>query len=99
MMHDVHQAGRVKITSLFFSLSPLCRLIFGTLYPAYYSYKAVKSKDIKEYVSEASHWGQVAECKWWRDISLSVGLWWEETYHPSLVTSQKSCPHPKLSPV
>ncbi|KAB1256761.1 Receptor expression-enhancing protein 1, partial [Camelus dromedarius] len=26
-------------------------LIFGTLYPAYYSYKAVKSKDIKEYVS------------------------------------------------
>ncbi|KAJ6660595.1 hypothetical protein lerEdw1_017592, partial [Lerista edwardsae] len=27
-------------------------LIFGTLYPAYYSYKAVKSKDIKEYVSE-----------------------------------------------
>ncbi|KAH0627030.1 hypothetical protein JD844_002392, partial [Phrynosoma platyrhinos] len=24
-------------------------LIFGTLYPAYYSYKAVKSKDIKEY--------------------------------------------------
>ncbi|NXA27558.1 REEP1 protein, partial [Ibidorhyncha struthersii] len=27
------------------------RLIFGTLYPAYYSYKAVKSKDIKEYVS------------------------------------------------
>ncbi|GAB5569807.1 receptor expression-enhancing protein 1 isoform X3 [Prionailurus iriomotensis] len=25
------------------------KLIFGTLYPAYYSYKAVKSKDIKEY--------------------------------------------------
>ena len=28
-----------------------CRLVFGTLYPAYSSYKAVKSKDVKEYVS------------------------------------------------
>lgn len=28
-----------------------CRLVFGTLYPAYYSYKAVKTKNVKEYVS------------------------------------------------
>lgn len=27
------------------------RLVFGTLYPAYSSYKAVKSKDVREYVS------------------------------------------------
>lgn len=27
------------------------RLVFGTLYPAYYSYKAVKTKNVKEYVS------------------------------------------------
>jgi hypothetical protein len=27
------------------------RLIFGTLYPAYSSYKAIKNKDIREYVS------------------------------------------------
>lgn len=27
------------------------RLIFGTLYPSYASYKAIKNKDIKEYVS------------------------------------------------
>ncbi|XP_070367930.1 receptor expression-enhancing protein 1 isoform X11 [Equus asinus] len=32
------------------------RLIFGTLYPAYYSYKAVKSKDIKEYVKWMMYW-------------------------------------------
>lgn len=31
-------------------LSPV-RLLFGTLYPAYYSYKAVKTKNVKEYVS------------------------------------------------
>ncbi|NXG04991.1 REEP1 protein, partial [Sakesphorus luctuosus] len=34
----------------------LSRLIFGTLYPAYYSYKAVKSKDIKEYVKWMMYW-------------------------------------------
>ncbi|KAK1332883.1 hypothetical protein QTO34_006414 [Cnephaeus nilssonii] len=37
----------MRIISAFLSLPS--RLIFGTLYPAYYSYKAVKSKDIKEY--------------------------------------------------
>lgn len=29
----------------------LLRIVFGTLYPAYSSYKAVKSRDLKEYVS------------------------------------------------
>ena len=27
------------------------RLVFGTLYPAYRSYKAIKNKDVREYVS------------------------------------------------
>lgn len=31
-----------------------CRLVFGMLYPAYYSYKAVKTKNVKEYVSKVS---------------------------------------------
>uniref|UniRef100_A0A8C9S822 Receptor expression-enhancing protein n=1 Tax=Scleropages formosus TaxID=113540 RepID=A0A8C9S822_SCLFO len=31
-------------------------LIFGTLYPAYSSYKAVKSKDVKEYVKWMMYW-------------------------------------------
>lgn len=30
------------------------RLVFGMLYPAYYSYKAVKTKNVKEYVSKIS---------------------------------------------
>uniref|UniRef100_A0A8B9C794 Receptor expression-enhancing protein n=2 Tax=Neognathae TaxID=8825 RepID=A0A8B9C794_9AVES len=40
----------------FFLLFFFSRLIFGTLYPAYYSYKAVKSKDIKEYVKWMMYW-------------------------------------------
>ena len=30
------------------------RLVFGTLYPAYASFKAVKTKNVKEYVSMTS---------------------------------------------
>ncbi|XP_031805658.1 receptor expression-enhancing protein 1 isoform X3 [Sarcophilus harrisii] len=37
-------------------ISRLVVLLFGTLYPAYYSYKAVKSKDIKEYVKWMMYW-------------------------------------------
>ncbi|XP_053560235.1 receptor expression-enhancing protein 1 isoform X3 [Bombina bombina] len=37
-------------------ISRLVVLIFGTLYPAYYSYKAVRSKDIKEYVKWMMYW-------------------------------------------
>uniref|UniRef100_A0A3Q2Z886 Receptor expression-enhancing protein n=1 Tax=Hippocampus comes TaxID=109280 RepID=A0A3Q2Z886_HIPCM len=32
------------------------QLVFGTLYPAYSSYKAVKSKDVKEYVKWMMYW-------------------------------------------
>uniref|UniRef100_A0A672QJS2 Receptor expression-enhancing protein n=1 Tax=Sinocyclocheilus grahami TaxID=75366 RepID=A0A672QJS2_SINGR len=31
-------------------------LLFGTLYPAYYSFKAVKSKNVKEYVRWMMYW-------------------------------------------
>ncbi|MBN3305580.1 REEP1 protein, partial [Amia calva] len=38
------------------SSSCFFRLIFGTLYPAYSSYKAVKTKDVKEYVKWMMYW-------------------------------------------
>ncbi|XP_058890149.1 receptor expression-enhancing protein 1-like isoform X1 [Acipenser ruthenus] len=37
-------------------ISRLVVLIFGTLYPAYSSYKAVKSKDVKDYVKWMMYW-------------------------------------------
>ncbi|XP_017771569.1 PREDICTED: receptor expression-enhancing protein 1 isoform X2 [Nicrophorus vespilloides] len=37
-------------------LSRLVILVFGTLYPAYASYKAVKSKNVKEYVKWMMYW-------------------------------------------
>lgn len=40
----------MKMTYILF-YSPF-RLVFGTLYPAYASYKAVRTKNVKEYVSK-----------------------------------------------
>lgn len=37
-------------------------LIFGTLYPAYYSYKAVKTKNVKEYVSIRANYYSTDSC-------------------------------------
>ncbi|KPI94159.1 Receptor expression-enhancing protein 2 [Papilio xuthus] len=37
-------------------LYPFCRLVFGTLYPAYASYKAVRTKNLKEYVKWMMYW-------------------------------------------
>ncbi|TWW72104.1 Receptor expression-enhancing protein 1 [Takifugu flavidus] len=37
-------------------ISRLVVLVFGTLYPAYSSYKAVKSRDLKEYVKWMMYW-------------------------------------------
>ncbi|KAK3094964.1 hypothetical protein FSP39_008417 [Pinctada imbricata] len=33
-----------------------CRLFFGTLYPAYASYKAIRTKNVKEYVKWMMYW-------------------------------------------
>lgn len=34
----------------------VCSLVFGILYPAYNSYKAIRTKNVKEYVRWMMHW-------------------------------------------
>lgn len=59
---SVNGAGLSTLTCAFFMprflceniLYPIFRLILGTLYPAYASYKAVRNKDVKDYVSCSS---------------------------------------------
>ncbi|XP_020806721.1 uncharacterized protein LOC110182887 isoform X4 [Drosophila serrata] len=46
-------APRTCVQSLLF---PAFRLFCGTLYPAYASYKAVRTKDVKEYVKWMMYW-------------------------------------------
>lgn len=58
---SINRAGLATLSCTFFLprffsqliLYPIFRLIFGTLYPAYASYKAVRTKKDNEYVSKA----------------------------------------------
>ncbi|XP_074100425.1 uncharacterized protein LOC141528324 isoform X2 [Cotesia typhae] len=46
----------VPKTITYFLIYPIFRLLFGTLYPAYASYKAVRTKNVKEYVKWMMYW-------------------------------------------
>lgn len=56
---SINRAGLATFSCIFFAprfitqiiLYPIFRLLFGTLYPAYASYKAVRNKEVKDYVS------------------------------------------------
>lgn len=67
---SVNGAGFTTLTCAFFLprflcehiLYPIFRLLFGTLYPAYASYKAVRNKDVKEYVSDVDVSFELEQC-------------------------------------
>ncbi|XP_057307338.1 receptor expression-enhancing protein 1-like isoform X2 [Hydractinia symbiolongicarpus] len=55
-------------------ISRVIMLVFGTLYPAYRSYKAIKNKDVKEYVKWMMYWIIFAlfiTCETFADIFIS----------------------------
>ncbi|EPY84436.1 lysine-specific demethylase 3B [Camelus ferus] len=52
----IYHAVKDAVGTLKAHESKLARLIFGTLYPAYSSYKAVKTKNVKEYVKWMMYW-------------------------------------------
>uniref|UniRef100_H3CCY2 Receptor expression-enhancing protein n=1 Tax=Tetraodon nigroviridis TaxID=99883 RepID=H3CCY2_TETNG len=86
-------------------------LVFGTLYPAYYSYKAVKTKNVKEYVRWMMYWivfalYTVAETitdltlAWfplYYELKIAVVIWLLSPYTRGASLIYRKCLHPLLS--
>ncbi|XP_030876866.1 receptor expression-enhancing protein 1-like, partial [Leptonychotes weddellii] len=72
-------------------ISRLVVLIFGTLYPAYYSYKAVKSKDIKEYVSSTDWF------PFYYELKIAFVAWLLSPYTKGSSLLYRKFVHPTLS--
>ncbi|KAK6328041.1 hypothetical protein J4Q44_G00000190 [Coregonus suidteri] len=65
-------------------------LVFGTLYPAYYSYKAVKTKNVKEYV----RWMMFPL---YYEIKIAFVIWLLSPYTRGAGLIYRKCLHPLLS--
>ncbi|XP_051927250.1 receptor expression-enhancing protein 3 [Hippocampus zosterae] len=86
-------------------------LLFGTLYPAYYSYKAVKTKNIKEYVRWMMYWIVFAlytvvetitdlTLAWfplYYELKVAFVIWLLSPYTRGASLIYKKCLHPLLS--
>ncbi|XP_070783243.1 receptor expression-enhancing protein 3 isoform X3 [Enoplosus armatus] len=89
----------------------LCRLMFGTLYPAYYSYKAVKTKNVKEYVRWMMYWIVFAlytvvetitdlTLAWfplYYELKIAIVIWLLSPYTRGASLIYRKCLHPLLS--
>uniref|UniRef100_A0A3P9N475 Receptor expression-enhancing protein n=1 Tax=Poecilia reticulata TaxID=8081 RepID=A0A3P9N475_POERE len=94
------------LLSIFFS-----RLLFGTLYPAYYSYKAVKTKNVKEYVRWMMYWIvfalytvvetitdlTVAWFPLYYELKIAFVIWLLSPYTRGASLIYRKCLHPLLS--
>ncbi|XP_028331748.1 receptor expression-enhancing protein 3 isoform X1 [Gouania willdenowi] len=86
-------------------------LVFGTLYPAYYSYKAVKTKNVKEYVRWMMYWIVFAlytfvetitdlTLAWfplYYEMKVAFVIWLLSPYTRGASLIYKKCLHPLLS--
>uniref|UniRef100_A0A667XDQ8 Receptor expression-enhancing protein n=1 Tax=Myripristis murdjan TaxID=586833 RepID=A0A667XDQ8_9TELE len=86
-------------------------LVFGTLYPAYYSYKAVKTKNVKEYVRWMMYWIVFAlytvvetitdlTLAWfplYYELKISFVIWLLSPYTRGASLIYRKCLHPLLS--
>uniref|UniRef100_A0A3Q3VRV7 Receptor expression-enhancing protein n=1 Tax=Mola mola TaxID=94237 RepID=A0A3Q3VRV7_MOLML len=87
------------------------RLLFGTLYPAYYSYKAVKTKNVKEYVRWMMYWIVFAlysvvetitdlTLAWfplYYELKIAIVIWLLSPYTRGASLIYRKCLHPLLS--
>uniref|UniRef100_A0A3Q3GUR8 Receptor expression-enhancing protein n=1 Tax=Labrus bergylta TaxID=56723 RepID=A0A3Q3GUR8_9LABR len=86
-------------------------LVFGTLYPAYNSYKAVKTKNVKEYVRWMMYWIVFAlytvletitdlTLAWfplYYELKIAVVIWLLSPYTRGASLIYRKCLHPLLS--
>ncbi|XP_037134904.1 receptor expression-enhancing protein 3 [Syngnathus acus] len=86
-------------------------LVFGTLYPAYYSYKAVKTKNVKEYVRWMMYWIVFAlytvvetitdlTLAWfplYYELKVAFVIWLLSPYTRGASLIYRKCLHPLLS--
>uniref|UniRef100_A0A8C7ZPZ9 Receptor expression-enhancing protein n=1 Tax=Oryzias sinensis TaxID=183150 RepID=A0A8C7ZPZ9_9TELE len=86
-------------------------LLFGTLYPAYYSYKAVKTKNVKEYVRWMMYWIvfalytvvetitdlTVAWFPLYYELKIAFVIWLLSPYTRGASLIYRKCLHPLLS--
>ncbi|XP_067431647.1 receptor expression-enhancing protein 3 isoform X2 [Thunnus thynnus] len=86
-------------------------LVFGTLYPAYYSYKAVKTKNVKEYVRWMMYWIVFAlytvvetitdlTLAWfplYYELKIAFVIWLLSPYTRGASLIYRKCLHPLLS--
>ncbi|KAG7492698.1 hypothetical protein MATL_G00017320 [Megalops atlanticus] len=86
-------------------------LVFGTMYPAYYSYKAVKTKNVKEYVRWMMYWIvfalytvvetftdlMVAWFPLYYEIKIAFVIWLLSPYTRGASLIYRKCLHPLLS--
>uniref|UniRef100_A0A4W5MV48 Receptor expression-enhancing protein n=1 Tax=Hucho hucho TaxID=62062 RepID=A0A4W5MV48_9TELE len=93
------------------SLNVSFMLVFGTLYPAYYSYKAVKTKNVKEYVRWMMYWIvfalytvvetitdlTVAWFPLYYEMKIAFVIWLLSPYTRGASLIYRKCLHPLLS--
>ncbi|KAM6963757.1 receptor expression-enhancing protein 3 [Tautogolabrus adspersus] len=86
-------------------------LVFGNLYPAYYSYKAVKTKNVMEYVRWMMYWIVFAlytvletvtdlTLAWfplYYELKIAVVIWLLSPYTKGASLIYRKCLHPLLS--
>lgn len=92
-------------------ISRVVVLVFGTLYPAYYSYKAVKTKNVKEYVRWMMYWIVYAlytvvetvtdlTLAWfplYYELKIGFVIWLLSPYTKGASLIYRKCLHPLLS--
>ncbi|KAI3365348.1 hypothetical protein L3Q82_010437 [Scortum barcoo] len=102
---------RVKHSNCLLTTQAEARLVFGTLYPAYYSYKAVKTKNVKEYVRWMMYWIVFAlytvvetitdlTLAWfplYYELKIAIVIWLLSPYTRGASLIYRKCLHPLLS--